>query len=66
MFMYAEAQTALGRCLVRLGKFEEAEPLLSQGFDTLVEHRGPEDPMAVDTASSLRTLYRATDRPEPR
>ena len=59
----AEASAALGQCLLRARRFEEAEPLLSQGYEGL---RASKDatPQEIRAAlNNLVALYDSWGRP---
>jgi len=54
----------LGGCLVGQGRFEEAEPLLLDGYDAVVKHRGDAGRHAAEIVHSLIRLYEATGEDE--
>ena len=60
----AEAEVALGWCLSRLDQFDEAEPLLTQGYATLAEEVGATDQRTQDALTYLITLYETGGHPE--
>lgn len=56
----ARVKIGLGDCLVILGRYEEAEPFIVDGYTTLLD-RGAQTESA---RQSLITLYEALDRPD--
>jgi serine/threonine-protein kinase len=60
----ADSESALGGCLVTLGRFAEAESLLIQGYQTLEASRGHEDHLTQTAIQHLIKLYRAWGKPE--
>lgn len=62
------AKSTLGQTLQGLKKYEEAEPLLTQGYEGLKQHKDelPEPRIRVipETLQSLIELYEATNKPE--
>ena len=46
----AEAESALGECLLALGKREEAKPLLEEGYNLLKEKLGAEREWIIERA----------------
>ena len=59
----AEASAALGQCLLRARRFQEAEPLLSQGYEGL---RASKDAPPQETRTALNNLvalYESWGRP---
>jgi len=52
----AEAMCALGDCMTSLGRFTEAESLLTAGHEALLEGRGPNNPAARRAARDLMRL----------
>ncbi|MDL1879083.1 tetratricopeptide repeat protein, partial [Cytophagia bacterium CHB2] len=55
----ARAESVLGGCLLALHKFDEAEPLLLSGYETLKVKRGDDDALTRRTRALLYQLYRA-------
>jgi tetratricopeptide (TPR) repeat protein len=55
----AEAESVLGECLVKQGRFDEAEPLLEHSYPTIRERRGP---AGADTRAALQRLVEYYDR----
>lgn len=60
----AKAQAALGRCLIRMDRLNEAERLLTASFTTLRDARGLEHEDVQDVATHLAALYQARGEPE--
>jgi serine/threonine-protein kinase len=60
----ASAQSALGRCLVKQGRFREAEPLLVESFERLSADRGPKHERTRDALRNLVEMYEAWGRPD--
>jgi serine/threonine protein kinase/tetratricopeptide (TPR) repeat protein len=60
----AEAIGALGANLISQNRFDEAEPLLVQSYESLKARMGPRDPRAVEAAQRLARLYEAWHKPE--
>jgi tetratricopeptide (TPR) repeat protein len=58
----AYARTVLGACLVAPGQFQEAEPLLLDGYDALQTARGAKDRDVQKTLRRLVSLYEAWGR----
>ena len=54
----AEASAALGQCLLRARRFDEAEPLLSQGYEGL---RASKDATPQETRAALNNLVALYD-----
>ncbi len=61
----ADAESLLGVCRMRQGRYEEAETHLSAGYRTLRELRGPEAIYTRNAYRRLVELYAAWDRPLP-
>ena len=60
----ALADSKLGACLVALRRYEEAEPLLLDGYDGVEAKLGGGDSRTVQTVEHLVELYEAWSRPE--
>jgi serine/threonine-protein kinase len=60
----AYARTLLGHCLAARSQFQEAEPLLLDGYDALQTARGAKDRCVQKTLRRLVSLYEAWDRPD--
>ncbi|MCG8405185.1 MAG: serine/threonine-protein kinase [Phycisphaerales bacterium] len=60
----ATYQRDLGRCLVRLNRFAEAERQLLSGYDGLALIVGPNNPLTQETRKYLKELYDAWGKPE--
>ena len=58
----ARAASAFGYALVGLGRYEEAEPLLTQSHTRIAAELGESSIAAVETLKSLEWLYDLTDR----
>jgi hypothetical protein len=60
----AEAKAGLGHCLLRARRFDEAEPLLREGYEGLraSKEAAPEDARTART--HLVELYESWGRPE--
>jgi serine/threonine-protein kinase len=54
-----EAQSLLGACLSQLGRFQEAEPMLKEGYSRIVAGRGRDDRLAVQ---AIQRMIRHFDR----
>jgi serine/threonine-protein kinase len=61
----ARAQSALGACLSMLGHFDEAEPLLLDGYLALRSMRGDEDIATERAREAMSAHYRRTGRTAP-
>jgi len=57
--MLAENQLALGDCLRQLGRLDEAAPLLTTAQASLLEVRGPDDPLTREAAAAMEALHAA-------
>lgn len=55
-----ESEAHLGSALLALGRFDEAEPLLSTAYAAFLEARGPEDANTRNTRQHLVELYTQT------
>ncbi len=60
----AEARSFLGDCLARLGRFDEAEPLLLSGHQDLLAQRGPNHRRTREARERLAGLYEKWGRPQ--
>jgi len=56
-------QVQLGRCLMEMGLYGEAEPYLARAFDWLLETRGLENSYTTEVGVQLITLYEGLGRP---
>lgn len=54
----------LGGCLTKAGQYEEAEPLILEAHQQLLETLGPDHAMTQRAQNRLRSLYEATGRME--
>ncbi len=54
----ADTRVSLGACLAALGRFAEADTLLTTGYERLRELRGPDDPL-TRTARARRDAFLA-------
>lgn len=63
-FFTALAQSALGECLVRQGRFGEAESLLTHSFDDLLRSQGSDNPRTSLAKNRVRDLYIAWNKPQ--
>ena len=57
-----EAKSMLGRCLTALNRYDEAEPLLLDGYRTLEQALGAEDRNTLTALRRLVALYEASDQ----
>ncbi|MCG8455536.1 MAG: serine/threonine-protein kinase [Holophagales bacterium] len=60
----AEARSVLGGCLASLGRFAEAEPLVTGGYRQIAAHGGPDSRAGRDAADRVVRLYTAWGSPE--
>ncbi|MCG8409231.1 MAG: serine/threonine-protein kinase [Phycisphaerales bacterium] len=60
----AETETLLAACLITLGRFEEAEPLLLNCYSVLEKARTLSSPITQAALLQLVELYEAWDKPE--
>lgn len=58
-WMTGEAKSLLGGCLTLLGRYQEAEPLLASGYQTIARLRGQGDTYAVEALERVIQLYEA-------
>lgn len=59
-----ELRLCLGKCLVTLKKFKEAESVLTTAFDGLRERAGLNDPTTHDAIETLVNLYESSNEPD--
>jgi hypothetical protein len=62
-FWVAVANSALGECLATLKRFNEAEPLLVEGYTQLNSSLGPKDPRTKEALGRLVELYELWGKP---
>jgi len=60
----ANARSLLGGCLLKMKRFNEAEPLLLGGYDKLRQQRGESDRLTDAARKRLVEFYRITGRPQ--
>ena len=60
--LIANAKSVLGGCLARQGFYAEAEPLVREGVQGLLEGRGPANGVTLRAFERLTTLYRRWGR----
>ncbi len=63
-FGIALANSELGECLTAQKRYAEAEPLLTESYESLKTSQGTENPRTVLAKSRLATLYEKTNRAE--
>jgi eukaryotic-like serine/threonine-protein kinase len=63
-FFTALAQSALGECLTSRHRFAEAESLLVQSYNTLLQSQGSDNPRTLLARNRVRELYRAWKKPK--
>ena len=63
-FWVALAKGALGECLLTQRRFEEAEPLLRESFESLKNVQGEQNPRTLLAQRRLVELYQAWDKPK--
>ncbi|PYS90421.1 MAG: hypothetical protein DMF64_14970 [Acidobacteria bacterium] len=63
-WLVAEAESALGGCLVALRRFDEAEPLLTDSYTILKNRRAIQDTYTRLATTRLVNLYQAWGKPE--
>ena len=56
--------SALGGCLTRLERFEEAEALLTESYPTIRDEYGPTDPRTIRALNRLIVFYEAMNDPD--
>ncbi|MGH8092775.1 MAG: protein kinase domain-containing protein [Chthoniobacterales bacterium] len=61
-FWLALANSALGSCLTKQGRFEEAEPLLRQSYESLKSSQGPNNPRTKLALQRLVAFYASSPR----
>jgi tetratricopeptide (TPR) repeat protein len=54
----------LGECLADQKRYAEAEPLLTESYETIKSIHVPQSPMLREAAQRLATLYRGWSKPE--
>jgi tetratricopeptide (TPR) repeat protein len=62
-YRVARIQSTLGECLVHLGRFDEAEPLLLESVDVMVAEKGEEFRETRLCRQRVAALYEAWGRP---
>ena len=60
----AETQSVLGGCLVRLGRYELAEPLLVESLPIIRERWGEQQTHTLKALDRIISLYEAWDKPQ--
>lgn len=60
----AMAQSVLGECLMAVGRYAGAEPLLLESYPNIKKGLGPEDERALTALSRIVQLYEAWGKPE--
>lgn len=60
----AQAEAHLGRCLMQLGRHNEAESLLLRSYTVTLGARGDADPQTQTIRTALVDLFTATGRPD--
>ena len=60
----ARTMLTLGQCLMELGRYAEAEPLLLEGFDRIRAVKGDRDRYNREVLEHLTGLYDAWDKPD--
>ena len=63
-FWTAIAESALGECLMIQKRFAEAEPLLTEGFNSLKRLQGAQNPRTILAQNRLVKLYQDWNKPE--
>lgn len=58
------AQGVLGACLTRLGRYDEAEPLMLGSYEQLQSQRGDADPYTRDALNNLIRFYERWGKPD--
>jgi hypothetical protein len=59
-----EARSLLGRCLGEMGRFEEAEPLLIEGYERIERKLGPRHRTTNQAIHRLIEFYEASGNPD--
>lgn len=54
----------LGDCLVKLGHYEEAEPLLTESYDEMKTQRDIYDRYVLEALQRVIELYDSWDKPD--
>ena len=60
----ASTQIGLGTCLTRVGRYEEAERLLIEGYAGMKESLGTAHSRTLGARDALIELYESWDKPE--
>ena len=60
----AEVNCRLGACLTALGRFEEAEPLLTEGYPIIAEQRGKQHRITREVLEEVIQLYEQWGEPD--
>ena len=60
----AVARSTLGLCLTEAGRYAEAEPLLTESYETLRATHGADDDRVETARERVVQLYDAWGRPE--
>ena len=63
-WLTANSASALGACLVKLQRYDEAEPLLLKSYQTISAVRGQESNQALRTLNSIVHLYDTWGKPK--
>ena len=63
-YMIKRADSVLGSCLVLLGRFEDAEPLLLESYPRLRDALGDDHPVTGAALDRIIDLYDAWGKPE--
>jgi hypothetical protein len=63
-YWVAIAKGALGECFAAEGRFVEAEPLLTQSFESLKESQGDGNPRTEAARQRLNDFYQEMQRPD--
>ncbi len=62
----AVALGSLGECLSTEQRYAEAEPLLTESYETLKAVQVPQSPILEEARKRLKSLYAGWGRPLPR
>jgi serine/threonine-protein kinase len=60
----AQAKSGLGRCLMALQRYEEAEPLLLESYRHFKDKQGHQDKQTLQALDGIIKLYEAWGKPE--
>ena len=60
----SEVNCRRGACLTALGRYEEAEPLLTEGYPIIAEQRGKQHRITRAVLQEVIQLYEKWDRPD--